>query len=65
MKRQDAKTNDLLAQVVERFLFHKQAEEEYGVGSALGRAARDLCNIEIYEMYLLSQEGYWHCEGCA
>lgn len=64
MKRQDRKTNDMLAQVVGRLLFHKQKAMEHG-DSVVGKAAQDLCNIEIYEMYLLSQEGYWHCEGCA
>lgn len=54
MKRNDSKTNELLAQVVERYLYHSQYAQSDK--SMIKDMAQKMCEIEIWEMWTLTQE---------
>lgn len=54
MKRNDSKTNEMLAQVVERFLYHFQYAQSNQ--SMIKDMAQKMCEIEIWEMWTLTQE---------
>lgn len=54
MLRLDAKTNDLLAQVTERFLFHR--EQAKSDNPIVAEDAKKICEIEIWEMWTLTQD---------
>lgn len=54
MKRNDSKTNELLAQVVERFLYHSQyVHSDKPITKDM---AQKMCEIEIWEMWTLTQK---------
>lgn len=51
----DSMTNDLLARVVERFIFHSgKANSE---NPLISENAAKMCDIEIWEMWALTQGG--------
>lgn len=53
MLRLDGKTNDLLAQVMERFRFHH--EQTRSGDPIVAEAAERMCEIGIWEMWTLTQ----------
>lgn len=53
MKRTDSKTNDLLAQVVERFRFH--AQKARSGSPPVAEIAGMMCEVELCEMWMLTQ----------
>lgn len=54
MLRTDEKTNNLLAQVIEKFCFHcKQIESESAI---VADAAKKMVEIDLWEMWVLTQE---------
>lgn len=54
MLQPDSRTNALLAQVVERFNFHRK--ETKHDNPIIADAAKEMCEIEIWEMWALTQE---------
>ena len=54
MNRTDQKTNELLAQVVERFCFH--CEKAKSENPIVASAATKMCEVEIWEMWALTQD---------
>ncbi len=53
MNRTDQRTNELLAQVIERFQFHyKNTKSDNPI---VASAATRMCDAEICEMYMLTQ----------
>lgn len=55
MNRTNQRTNELLAQVVERFQFHSgkiKSENPIVADSAV-----KMCEVEVWEMWVLTQEG--------
>ncbi len=53
MKRHKERINETLAKVVERYNFHKQ--EMKSINPLIAEAAAVMCNIEIWEMWSLTQ----------
>lgn len=55
MNRTNQKTNEFLAQVVERFQFHSAKVKSEN--PLIAEAAAKMCRIEIWEMWVLTQDG--------
>lgn len=55
MNRTSQKANEFLAQVVERFRFH--ADKAKSDNPLIAESAEKMCSIEIWEMWVLTQEG--------
>lgn len=53
MRNKDKRTNDLLAQVVERFRSH--AAKTHSDNPMVAQIARDICEVELWEMWVLTQ----------
>jgi len=51
--RRTSNTNNLLAEVVERFQFHRK--KTWSDNPVVARIARDICEIELCEMWMLTQ----------
>lgn len=51
MKRNDCRTNELLAQVIERFMFH--SEKAKSGNPFVSEMAQMMCDVEIWEMWVL------------
>ncbi len=47
------RTNELLAQVVERFRFHSR--KACSDNPVIAQIARDICDVELWEMWALTQ----------
>lgn len=54
MARNDCRTNELLAQVAERFMFH--SEKTRADNPLVAEMASKMCEVEIWEMWVLTQE---------
>ena len=55
MIRTSQKANEFLAQVVEGFRFHTDMGKSGN--SLIAESAAKMCDIEIWEMWVLTQEG--------
>lgn len=53
MKRHGKRVNETLAKVVERYNFHQQ--EMKSVNPLIAEAAVAMCNIELWELWSLTQ----------
>lgn len=55
MRQHNKETNNLLARVVERFLFHTKLATE-AANPVVEDGARKMCDIELWEMWTLTQD---------
>ncbi len=53
MKNNDARTNELLAQVVERFRLH--SKKVHSDDPFVAGIAAQICEVELWEMWALTQ----------
>lgn len=53
MMKTDCRTNELLAQAAERFLFH--SEKAKANNPLIADMAAKMCEVEIWEMWALTQ----------
>lgn len=55
MNRTNQRTNEFLVRVVERFQFH--LDKIKAENPLIAEAAAKMCEIEIWEMWVLTQDG--------